>query len=206
LSEARGAPGPARLSGLAPLIGPFPSTLVLGSFPSAESLRRGEYYGFSRNHFWTLLAAVFAEASPESWIDKKAFLARHGVALWDVVAGCEREGSLDQAIREVETNPIPALLRDHPGIERIVLNGAKAAELFLRRVAGDPAGDGRGLEPVPIAPEPPVRWAVPGGASSGGAGRTVDLIRVPSSSPVPSREYRSMADKLSAWKAAFARG
>jgi TDG/mug DNA glycosylase family protein len=189
--------GPGRLSGLPPLICPSPLILLLGSFPSVASLNKGEYYGFARNHFWFLAAAVFGEPVPASWTEKKTLLARRRVAVWDSAASCAREGSLDQTIRDALPNPVPAFLLGAPTVRRVVLNGSKSAELFARFfLQGEAAGAAR----IPLSPDAPLAWPVPGGD------RAVELLRVPSSSPVPSRAYRTAEDKVAAWKAAFSLG
>ena len=188
-------------AGLSPLIFNDSRVLILGSFPSIASLELGQYYGFPRNQFWLLAASVFSERVPADWPNKRALLSRHGIALWDVTASCVREGSLDQAIRDAVPNPIPGFLRGHANVERVVVNGAKAAELFSRFFLRDPTvvrDGGFTLNgPVPLAPAA-INWVLP---DSGG--RSVVLQRVPSSSPVPSREYRCATDKLSAWRAAI---
>lgn len=164
------------LLGLPPLVPTAPRFLLLGSFPSSASLARGEYYAFPRNQLWALLSAVFGARLPETYQEKRALLESFGIAVWDVVASCERAGSLDQAIRAALPNPIPALLAAQPGIGRIVLNGAKAADLFARFF---------------------------GAAELRGAAVLPRVVRVPSSSPVPSARFRTAADKLPAWRAAF---
>ncbi len=175
-----------RLSGLPPYPPPDARILVLGSFPSAESLRKREYYGFSRNHFWPLVAALFGEDAPAGYEGRLALLGRHGVALWDVIASCERTGSLDADIGHEEPNRIPELLARLPGVERIALNGSKAASSFARHFGGAKAS--------PIGA--PFEWthdALPR--------RRFSVARLPSTSPVPTRDYRSMDDKLPIWKA-----
>ena len=127
-------------NGLAPLVCPDPVVLVLGSLPGDESIRRQEYYGNPRNMFWKVLAAVFCDDVPVSYPEKKAFLARHHVALWDVFASAEREGSLDANIREISCNDIPAFLKEHLGIKVIVLNGGKAAKAFKKMRKVYPTG------------------------------------------------------------------
>lgn len=118
--------------GLAPLVCPDPVVLVLGSLPGDESLRRREYYGNPRNMFWRVMAAVFEDAVPESYPEKKAFLAKHHVALWDVFASAEREGSLDANIHDIIPNDIPGFLKEHPSIKAIALNGGKSAKAFKK--------------------------------------------------------------------------
>ncbi len=108
--------------------------LILGSCPSVESITRGENYGHPRNRFWPVMAALLGEPCPALYEDKKAMLLRHGIALWDIVHTCSREGSLDSAIRDVEANDIPALLHQCPLIKAIALNGSTAYRLFLRHI------------------------------------------------------------------------
>ena len=182
------------MRGLPPLVGSDARILVLGSFPSVASLADQEYYAHERNHFWFLISTVLGESLPASWAEKTVLLMKHGVAVWDVIAGCERTGSLDQAIRNAKPNPIPAFLADHTGIVRVVFNGTKAADTFARHFGV------RG--PITLAPVGPMPWDI-GGCKEAVPSRIVGLVRVPSSSPVPSRTFRNAADKLMAWQAAF---
>jgi hypoxanthine-DNA glycosylase len=59
-----------------------------------------------------------------------------GIALWDVLARCERAGSLDASIeRESEQpNPIVGLLERHRQIQRVLFNGAAAETCFKRHI------------------------------------------------------------------------
>ena len=107
--------------------------LILGSMPSVESLRQGFYYGHPRNAFWRILAEVFDSPLPADVPAKKALLLDNGIALWDVLESCEREGSLDSAIRDPRPNDFAALFAACPGIRRILFNGGTAKALFLRR-------------------------------------------------------------------------
>ena len=118
--------------GLAPLMCPEPRILILGSLPSDESIRQQEYYGNPKNLFWKVLAGVYGSPVPETYPEKKTFLAKHHIALWDVYASAEREGSLDSNIKEPERNDVLGLIRAHPTIQNVVLNGGKAASAFKR--------------------------------------------------------------------------
>ena len=107
--------------------------LILGSIPSVKSREQGFYYGHPRNRFWKVLAAVTGEKEPETVTEKKTFLLGHGIALWDVIASCEIEGSSDSSIRGVTPNDIGVLLAQST-IGRIYTNSAKAGELYRRYV------------------------------------------------------------------------
>jgi len=105
--------------------------LILGSFPSVQSREDGFYYGHPRNRFWPLLAKLFADDVPQMSGEKKAFLLRHHIALWDVVQSCEITGSSDASIREVIPNDIRCILESAP-IRQIYANGRTAHKLYTR--------------------------------------------------------------------------
>ena len=173
--EAAPTAGP-RLVGLAPVVAPHTRVLVLGSFPGAASLRLQQYYAHPHNHFWRILQALWP-AQPLPGADQYAarcdWLLARGLGLWDLYAACEREGSLDSAIapESVVVNGIDALLRRHPGLRVVALNGGTAARLFQRHVA--PRLDERAA--------------------------TLRVLALPSTSPA--HAARSLAQKLAAWRA-----
>ena len=107
--------------------------LILGSFPSVKSRESLFYYGHPQNRFWRVLAAVFADALPQSVEEKEALLHRHHIALWDVIARCEIEGSADASIRSAAANDIAGLLESAP-IRTIFVNGKTADRLYRQMV------------------------------------------------------------------------
>lgn len=119
-----------RFCGFAPFVRPDSRILILGSFPSVKSREQGFYYGHPQNRFWRTLAAVRGEPVPSSIPEKKALLARQRIALWDMAAECEIEGSMDSDLRNVRVVDLTPLMHRAP-IERILLNGRKAESLFL---------------------------------------------------------------------------
>lgn len=108
--------------------------LILGSFPSVKSRESGFFYGHPQNRFWKVLARIFADDVPATVEEKKTFLARHGVALWDVIASCAIEGSADSSIRDVVANDVGAVLREH-AIRAVFTNGKTAQALFEQHLA-----------------------------------------------------------------------
>ena len=117
-----------RLQGLAPVVGPATRLVVLGSFPGVASLRAQQYYGHPRNHFWPILSALWGEdllALP--YPRRLQSLLAHGLGLWDVYAGCRREGSLDSAIEDAELNDLPSLRRIAPALQAVAHNGGESA-------------------------------------------------------------------------------
>ena len=104
--------------------------LILGSFPSVKSLQYNFYYSHPQNRFFPTLAKLFNEDCPSSIDDRKAFLIKHKIALYDVIEECDINNSDDSSIK----NPIPidieSILRDYPNIKVIGITGKKACSLF----------------------------------------------------------------------------
>ncbi len=109
--------------------------LILGSFPSKKSREASFYYAHPQNRFWRVLAGCFDDTVPQTEAEKREFLRRHKLALWDVVDSCEINGSSDASIRSVVPTDIPRLCREAP-IRRVILNG-RTAERYFRRFFPD---------------------------------------------------------------------
>ena len=106
--------------------------LILGSMPGAESLRQQQYYAFKHNAFWRIMGELYDFPVDTPYPERLAILRRHHIALWDVLAECERPGSLDSSIRAPRPNDIPRLVGKLPHLEKILCNGG-AARNYLRR-------------------------------------------------------------------------
>jgi hypoxanthine-DNA glycosylase len=125
------------LTGLAPVIDSNTHILVLGSFPGAASLAAGQYYAHPRNHLWPILSALTGEnlvALP--YEERLPRLLAHGIGLWDVLGACEREGSLDSAIRKPAANDFARLRALCPALHTVGFNG-QAAGKFAPQFAGE---------------------------------------------------------------------
>ena len=105
--------------------------LILGSFPSVKSRREGFFYGNPQNRFWKTVCGYFGENVPLSVAEKRDFLLRRNLALWDVVTACEIDGSKDDSIRNEQVADIPHILAKSK-IKRIFCNGGKSFELLER--------------------------------------------------------------------------
>lgn len=105
--------------------------LILGSFPSVKSREEGFFYGHPQNRFWRVTAQVFGEKTPMSVDEKKSFLLRNHISLWDVIGSCEIDGSSDASIRNVTVNDLTAIL-ETADIKAIFLNGKKAEQLYKK--------------------------------------------------------------------------
>lgn len=113
--------------------GPFydenSKVLILGSIPSPKSREQGFYYGHPRNRFWPVLAGLFEETIPETVEDRKKFLTKHHIALWDVLASCDIKGAEDSSIKNPEANDMELILKS-ADIKAVFTTGAKASKLY----------------------------------------------------------------------------
>ena len=121
-----------RCLGFPPVAGEDSRLIILGSAPGVPSLRAGFYYANPRNAFWRILADTLGAPLPETVGEKQALLLQNRLALWDVLRACARRGSLDSAIRDPQVNDFAAFFAAHPGITRVLFNGAAAEKLFFR--------------------------------------------------------------------------
>lgn len=152
-----------------PVLPEKPKVLILGSMPSKLSFEKQQYYGNPRNHFWFILFELFQQKPLTSYEAKIQFVKQHGIALWDTIGTCYREGSLDINIIEEEPNNIIGLLEKYPMIKLIACNGTKSFQTFKKNINLDQEAK-------------------------------IDIIKLPSSSPIPGKYTKSFAEKVQAWK------
>ena len=126
---------------IAPVFDETSGILILGSFPSVKSREADFFYGHPQNRFWKVIAAVFEEDVPQTVPEKKAFLLRNHIAVWDVIHSCDIEGSSDSSIRNVVPNDL-GLILDKADIRTIYVNGQTAYKYYRKyteTVTGRPA-------------------------------------------------------------------
>lgn len=112
------------LTGFPPVLDRDILILILGSFPGVASLAAQQYYAHPRNQFWRLLSAVLDEdIAALPYPQRLRRLLAHHIGLWDVIDVCEREGSLDAAIRRARPNDFVRLKHDCPRLFRVCFNG-----------------------------------------------------------------------------------
>lgn len=105
--------------------------LILGSFPSVKSRENHFFYHHPQNRFWRVLAAIVGCDTPNSIEEKKEFLLKNNIAVWDVIASCEIEGSSDSSIKNVVVNDF-SLIMDNANIKQIFCNGGKSFDLYKK--------------------------------------------------------------------------
>ena len=125
-----------RIKSFPPIADANARVLILGSMPGTASLAAGEYYAHAQNLFWRILGEVTGAAPSSSYAVRVRSLKASGIALWDVLASCAREGSLDSAIDDasIRANDFAAFYRAHPGVAQVFFNGTKAEACYRRRV------------------------------------------------------------------------
>lgn len=160
--------------GFPPVANPDARVLILGSMPGEASLQANEYYANQRNAFWRIMGDLIGVEPALPYAQRLECLTAAGIALWDVIATCERYGSLDSDIvnSSVRANDFLAFFAVHRRIERIFFNGGAAETNFRRHV-------------LPRLDDPGFR-----------------MMRLPSTSPA--HAARGYPEKLQAWAAILA--
>jgi len=105
--------------------------LIAGSFPSPRSREQGFYYAHPQNRMWKVLAKVFGEPFPVTPEERKAFLHRNHIAMWDVLASCEIDGASDTSIRDAVPNDFRRIL-ENTQVTAVFTAGTKASQLYER--------------------------------------------------------------------------
>ncbi len=162
-----------RVSSFPPVARADARVLILGSMPGEASLAAGRYYAHPRNAFWPIVGAVCGFEAEAPYERRLAALVDNGIALWDVLQSCEREGSLDGDIVGATAlpNDFAAFFARHRRVRTVLCNGGTSARTFARVV--------RTLA----------------------LGRDLKIMALPSTSPA--HAGRSFAEKLAAWRLAL---
>lgn len=114
--------------------------LLLGTMPSPASRKSGFFYMHPQNRFWKVLPALFSErlTLPNNADDiegaieeRRDFLVRHGIALWDVLARCDIHGAADSTIRNETPNDFTEIF-ERSKVRRVFCTGKTAFKLWQR--------------------------------------------------------------------------
>jgi len=128
---------------MSPLIRCFPpivhqnaTVLILGSMPGAMSLATNQYYAHPRNAFWPIMSRLLGFAPEIDYRQRLQALQNAGIALWDVVQSCKRDGSLDASIITSSqiANDLISFLQRYSRIQHIFFNGGHACATFRKHV------------------------------------------------------------------------
>jgi TDG/mug DNA glycosylase family protein len=123
-------------AGFPPLADAAARALVLGSLPGVKSLEMQQYYAQPYNAFWRIMGELFGAGRELDYAVRVERLRVQGLAVWDVLAAGERQGSLDSAIvpASIVVNDFNAFFERHRHVRLICFNGNTAADLFRRKV------------------------------------------------------------------------
>ena len=110
---------------LKPIYNENSKVLILGSLPSVTSRKLNFYYSHHQNRFWRILESVFNEKMK----DKKEFLLRNNIAMWDPIKSCEIKASSDASIKNIAVNDINSIVKKS-NIKHIICAGSKSYEIY----------------------------------------------------------------------------
>lgn len=118
------------------IVHPFPPLynsesriLILGSLPSVKSREQMFFYGHPQNRFWKMISGVFEEAVPQTIEEKKAFMLKHNIAMWDTIYSCDIIGSSDSSIKNVVPTDLKSII-DNSKIEKVICNGKTSGKYY----------------------------------------------------------------------------
>ena len=103
--------------------------LILGSLPSVKSREQMFFYGHPQNRFWKMISGVFEEAVPQTIEEKKAFMLKHNIAMWDTIYSCDIIGSSDSSIKNVVPTDLKSII-DNSKIEKVICNGKTSGKYY----------------------------------------------------------------------------
>lgn len=162
----------SEINGFAPIVAKNAKVLILGTMPGVASLLRQQYYGHPRNAFWPIMGALLGMSPELDYAQRGKMLIDNGVAVWDVLQGCNRPGSLDSniALASIRINNFADFFAEYRFIARVFFNGGMAEKLYKKHV-------------IPVLPQ---QFSY------------LEYQRLPSTSPA----YASLnpAQKMDAWK------
>lgn len=118
---------------LKPVYNENSKVLILGSLPSLKSREIGFYYSHPQNRFWKTLERVYEEKIGTSINERKEFVLKHNIALFDVIKSCDINSSSDSSIKNIVPNNISTILKETK-IEVIFATGKKAYDLYNKHI------------------------------------------------------------------------
>ena len=127
--------------------------LILGSFPSVQSLEKQQYYAHPQNWFWRVLQHCGVIEDAQTPYEERARQVKaNQIAIWDLYEQVRREGSGDDQIRDAVPNRVSDLLESR-GPFPILLNGRRLRE--FRRAFPDLEAE---LIALPSTSPRPLHW------------------------------------------------
>lgn len=183
--DNRNAPAETVVHQIEPVWNSESRVLLLGTMPSPASRNAGFFYMHPQNRFWKVLPAVFGETlsmqnsaiqgrdtarendellagKRDSAIqERKDFLLRHNIALWDVLFSCGIRGAADATIKDAVPNDFSNIF-EHSKIRRVFCTG-KAAYGFWQKLCAKQYEEKFGIkcECLPSTSPANAAWSLP---------------------------------------------
>jgi len=117
-----------------PLIDKYSTILILGTMPGEKSLELQQYYGNRGNQFWKIMFHIFNKPLSDNYNERQNLLEYYNIAVWDVLAFCEREGSLDSRIKNEKANDFENFYQQFPAINNVLFSSKNAATYYDKYV------------------------------------------------------------------------
>ena len=105
--------------------------LILGSFPSVKTREYGFFYGHPQNRFWRVMKVLFKEELSDDIDERKDFLSRKKIALYDSIYQCDIVGSSDASIKNVVPSDLKDIIKE-ADIKEVFLNGATSYKYYKK--------------------------------------------------------------------------
>ncbi len=116
---------------LKPLFQTDSKILILGSFPSVKTREYGFFYGHPQNRFWPLLERIFNVKLSINIEERRAFLLKHHIAVYDVIYQCDIIGSSDASIQNVIPSDLSRIFNE-ADIKKVFCNGGTSYRYYKK--------------------------------------------------------------------------
>jgi len=115
-----------------PVYDAYSKILILGTMASPKSREYGFFYGHPQNNFWHVLTEIFKvnfNETLKSIEDKKSFLLKNNIAVWDVLHSCQIQGADDGSIKNPIVNDFTEIF-EKSKIKTVFSTGMTATKLY----------------------------------------------------------------------------
>lgn len=116
---------------LKPLFDKDSKILILGSFPSIKTREYGFFYGHPQNRFWPLMENLFNVKLSEDIEERRAFLLKHNIAMFDSIYQCDIVGSSDASIKNVFPSHLEEIF-EKADIKQVFCNGTTSFKYYRK--------------------------------------------------------------------------
>ncbi|NLM05819.1 MAG: DNA-deoxyinosine glycosylase [Tissierellia bacterium] len=116
---------------LEPLFRDDSKILILGSFPSVKTREYGFFYGHPQNRFWLIMDKLFSVSLSKDIEERRNFLLRHKIAVYDSIFQCDIIGSSDSSIKNVIPSNLSEIFQVGD-IKQVFCNGGTSYKYYKK--------------------------------------------------------------------------